>query len=64
MTRYKIHLVTGKTIRFKGRYMRQLETNNWHYYEKYSGEIIHFRKEHIVYVSGGKICEVVENRKK
>lgn len=37
---------------FVGKYRRDLETNNWHYYEKENGEICHFRKEHMVAVSG------------
>ena len=31
---------------------RDLETDNWHYYEKDDGTIVHFRKEHIIAVIG------------
>ena len=37
---------------FVGKYRRDLETGNWHYYEKENGEICHFRKEHMVAVFG------------
>jgi len=38
---------------FIGKHRRDLETNNWHYYEKVDGELIHFRKEHMIAVVGG-----------
>ena len=38
---------------FVGRYVRELETDNWHYYEKEDGIILHVRKEHLVMVIGG-----------
>lgn len=49
---YQVDVSNGKTIIFTGKYRRDLETNNWHYYEKKDGIIIHFRKEHIIYVEG------------
>lgn len=55
---YEIHLTTGKSIVFTGRYRRDLETTNWHYYEKADGSIIHFRKEHIVYVEEDTIEDI------
>ena len=53
MKEYKlisIYLITGESKNFIGKYRRDLETNNWHYYEKNTGKLIHFRKEHMIYV--------------
>lgn len=49
---YRVVLSIGKSVEFNGQYRRDLETNHWHYYEKDDGLIIHFRKEHMVYVDG------------
>lgn len=51
MPEYQI-LTTQGQIEFTGKYRLDLETNNWHYYEKDDGTIIHFRKEHMVAVIG------------
>ena len=40
----------GEAFKFEGRYMREREKSNWHYYERVDGRIYHFRKEHIVSV--------------
>ena len=61
MTEYQIITTEGE-IKFNGRYRRDLETNNWHYYEKDDGTILHFRKEHMVFVSGDT-AESIKARK-
>lgn len=38
------------TICFTGKYRRDLERNNWHYYETSRGDIFHFRKSEMVCV--------------
>jgi hypothetical protein len=42
-------LATTK-VSFVGFYRRDLEANNWHYYEDEKGDIQHFRKEFMVAV--------------
>jgi len=37
-------------ICFKGKYRRDLEAPNWHYYETEDGNIFHFKKSHMVAV--------------
>ncbi len=59
---YKVMTTKGE-IHFIGRYRRDLETNNWHYYEKENGTVIHFRKEHIVWIDGDCINNIIENKK-
>ena len=51
MYKIKIHLITGKDVSFVGEYLRDLEKDNWHYYKTNTNKLIHFRKEHIVFVS-------------
>jgi hypothetical protein len=43
----KIYLKSGKVINFVGVYRRDLEKDNWHYYETNTGSIIHCRKENM-----------------
>lgn len=64
MLEYTIHLTTGEYITFIGKYRRDLETDNWHYYEKQEGTIIHLRKEHIIYVSGDTADNIIANKPK
>lgn len=46
-----IKLTNDELMTLHGRYRRDLEKDNWHYYEDHSeGALIHFRKEHMVYV--------------
>ena len=53
MNKYQIFTTSNdQSFSFVGKYRRDLETNNWHYYEKENGEICHFRKEHMVAVFG------------
>ena len=35
-------------ITFEGKYRRDLERPNWHYYETINGDIYHFRKDQMV----------------
>ena len=49
---YIVKTTNGKVF-FTGRYRRDLETPNCHYYETSAGGMIHFRKEHIVYIQSG-----------
>ena len=62
MTKYEVQTIVN-SVTFFGKYRRDLETSNWHYYEKSDGEVIHFRKEHIVYVNGGTVQEIMDNKK-
>jgi len=49
-----IHLDTKQVLSFIGKYRRDLEKPNWHYYEiTETKEIIHIRKNHIVMVVEG-----------
>jgi len=41
---------TSSDLSFLGKYRRDLETNNWHYYEDEHGTIYHLRKKHIIAV--------------
>ena len=43
-------VTTVGVVSFIGRYRRDLEKPNWHYYETEKGDILHFRKEHLVAV--------------
>lgn len=47
---YTIH--TDVPFTFIGKYRRDLETNEWHYYEDECHKIWGFRKEHMVAVIG------------
>jgi len=46
---YTITTTHGE-FEFYGWYRRDLETDHWHYYENDSGNLVHFRKEHMVSV--------------
>ncbi len=37
-----------------GRYRRDLETTNWHYYELSDGRIMHIRKSELIFVISEK----------
>jgi hypothetical protein len=54
-----IKLDNGDELRFIGKYRRDLETDNWHYYEITQGEktgtLLHVRKDRIVYVESKPI---------
>ena len=63
MTLYEIYTIVRKDpFYFVGRYRRDLETNNWHYYEKDDGTIMHFRKEHMVAVFGDTAESIQANQ--
>lgn len=65
MNFYKIYVVSRKhPITFIGVYRRDLETNNWHYYEDDKGFVYHFRKEHIVCVYGDKAENIINNKER
>ena len=53
---------SGTFMMFNGKYRRDLETNNWHYWETKAGKVIHCRKENIESVYGGTVEEVVNAR--
>lgn len=42
-----IYLKSGKLIMFVGKYRRDLEKTNWHYYETEDGRMWHFRKKNM-----------------
>jgi phage pi2 protein 07 len=47
----RIKIVTTKAVfEFTGQYRRDLEVNNWHYYEDENGNLYHFRKAHMIMV--------------
>lgn len=58
---YEIITVRGRII-FRGRYRRDLEKPAWHYYERDDGQILHFRKRHMVCVIGGKFPPLSKNK--
>ena len=62
MLQIEIVTVGNMVHKFCGRYLRELETKNWHYYETDSGEIFHLRKESIVAVKGGTVEGILSNR--
>lgn len=50
MKRYEVICVGDVVFCFVGKYRKDLETENWHYYEKKDGKLIHFRKDKMVAV--------------
>ncbi len=48
---------TEFTSEFFGANLKHKETNNWHYYKMFTGEILHFRKEHMVFVKENNVTE-------
>ena len=63
MKAYKIMTTQGE-VSFTGRYRRELETSNWHDYEKENGVVIHFRKDHIVWVAGDSVEDIKKDKTK
>jgi hypothetical protein len=55
MKQYKIYVMGLSVIKFIGEYLRELEKPNWHYYRTSSGHVLHFRKEHMLYVVEGEV---------
>lgn len=54
MRKYQIYVCHSEdSFIFIGKYRRDLETSNWHYFETQSGEIFHFRKENMVAILEG-----------
>lgn len=49
MKKYVI-ITINEQFSFVGKYLKEKERPNWHYYETSEGSIIHFRKEHMVSV--------------
>jgi len=65
MEQYEIYIKgREKPFIFVGKYRRDLETDNWHYYEDQYGRLFHLRKEHIAAVFGGTAKSVIKNRNK
>jgi len=60
-TKYTIYVVHQEKMPFVfiGKYRRDLETKNWHYYETEDGGLYHFKKEHMVAVFGGDAKSVI-----
>ena len=46
---YRI-VTTAGNADFLGVYCPELEKENWHYYRSKDGSLLHFRKEHMIYV--------------
>lgn len=57
MKRYYIETITGKVHSFTGEYLPGKERRNWHYYRTDTGNILHFRKEHMVSVEEEAVIE-------
>ena len=65
MGQHEIYIIgREKPFIFVGKYRRDLETDNWHYYEDQYGILLHFRKEHIAAVFGDTAKSAIKNRKK
>jgi len=50
-----IKFIDGEHLTIYGRYRRDLQTDNWHYYEEKSGRLIHIAKGTIKYIDGGTV---------
>lgn len=61
MNEYEIWTTTN-VIKFRGKYRRDLEAGNWHYYEMDDGTICHFRKEHMIAVFGDTAETIKANK--
>ena len=48
-------LTGGVNFSFMGKYRRDLENGAWHYYETKTGNIHHFRKDHMLAVLEGDL---------
>lgn len=53
----KMMLKYGYEFMFTGKYRRDLEKPNWHYYEDVDGTIYHFRKEYLMFIAESPIEE-------
>lgn len=65
MSEYSEHrfiLKHGEHMGANCRYCRELETKNWHYYEKEDGKMFHIRKDAISAILGGTYEDIVINR--
>ncbi len=49
MRQYEI-ILEDDTLEFRGEYLRERETTNWHYYRTDDGKILHCRKDKMVAV--------------
>lgn len=58
---YELHGAWGVFI-FKGKYLRELETKNWHYYEREDGVIIHLSKSGSHFLVGDTLAGIKQNR--
>ena len=63
MVEYEI-ITTSHRIKFVGRYRRDLESENWHYYEVDDGSILHFHKKYMIYVKGDNADGIIKHQKK
>ena len=54
--------LNGESISFVGKYLRDLETKNWHYYLREDGELIHVKKDGSMIVIGGTEEEVRQSQ--
>ncbi len=53
LKRILVATVAGN-FRFTGKYLPERQKKNWHYYQAENGDIMHFRKEHMVAVTEGE----------
>lgn len=58
---YIVGDITGEKHIFWGRHLPERERPNWHYYATEDGRILHFRKEHMVFVSEKSDIPAIEN---
>lgn len=54
----------GSVSTFNGRYVRELETTNWHYYEIEDGSVLHVKKDFIAWVKGNTVKTIKKERSK
>lgn len=56
MKEYIIWTTQGQ-FDFIGKHLPEKEKQNWHYYERNDGAIVHFRKEHMVAIVESELEE-------
>ena len=49
-------------FQFNGTYRRDLQTDNWHFWEDENGEILHISKSSIESVFGDSAEKIIKNR--
>jgi len=63
MKKYRIEVTTGSIWTFTGKHLPEREKPNWHYYQTSSGDMMHFRKEHMVCVEEKETSNETRNQR-